>query len=232
MRISAKDLGAITLPLFCPRCFWITRHAARLPFQIFPGIFSSIDSYSKKITWEYHGVHKALVRWLADLGLAGYPVKVPHHTKFKILDPETGVLLTGMPDEILHLPDDSYAILDYKTAKFTGHQDALMPMYEVQLNAYAYIGERLEFNPVSGLFLVYYEPVTDIAAEEIDSLVRDNGFQMHFSGKPLAISKKTDEIPALLRKALAIYELAKPPDGRADCADCQALDDILGMLSP
>jgi hypothetical protein len=30
---------------FCPRCFWISRRA-RLPWQIFPGIFSSIDSYS------------------------------------------------------------------------------------------------------------------------------------------------------------------------------------------
>ena len=34
-------------------------------------------------------------------------------------------------------------------------------MYEVQLNAYAVIGEQKGFAPVSGLALVYTEPVTD-----------------------------------------------------------------------
>jgi hypothetical protein len=44
IRISGKDLGALALPDFCPRCFWIRRHAPQgLPFQVFPGIFSSID---------------------------------------------------------------------------------------------------------------------------------------------------------------------------------------------
>ena len=48
LQISAKDLGALAMKGFCPRCFWIQRRT-RLPWQIFPGIFSSIDSYSKKV---------------------------------------------------------------------------------------------------------------------------------------------------------------------------------------
>ena len=48
LQISGKDLGALPMKGFCPRCFWISRRA-RPPWQIFPGIFSSIDSYSKKV---------------------------------------------------------------------------------------------------------------------------------------------------------------------------------------
>ena len=48
LQISGKDLGALAMRDFCPRCFWIQRRT-KLPWQIFPGIFSSIDSYSKKV---------------------------------------------------------------------------------------------------------------------------------------------------------------------------------------
>ena len=45
LRISAKSLGELALPDFCPRCFWLkTKARGKLPFQIFPGIFSSIDA--------------------------------------------------------------------------------------------------------------------------------------------------------------------------------------------
>jgi len=48
LKISAKNLGATALEDFCPRCYWIKlKMGNRLPFQSFPGIFSSIDSYTK-----------------------------------------------------------------------------------------------------------------------------------------------------------------------------------------
>jgi hypothetical protein len=54
-QISAKNLGSLALQDFCPRCFYLKlKLRFKLPFQIFPGIFSSIDSYSKKITWTYY----------------------------------------------------------------------------------------------------------------------------------------------------------------------------------
>ena len=49
LRISAKNLGVLSLPNFCPRCFWLKTHAKQLPFQIFPGIFSSINAYTKRV---------------------------------------------------------------------------------------------------------------------------------------------------------------------------------------
>ena len=64
--------------------------------------------------------------------------------------------------------DESYFIADHKTARFTNHQDELLPMYEVQLNGYAYIAESIGYSPITGLGLVYYEPFTDITPDLID----------------------------------------------------------------
>ncbi|MEK7873958.1 MAG: hypothetical protein AAB502_08910, partial [Chloroflexota bacterium] len=46
--ISAKNLGGFAGPDACERCLWIGLHG-KLPYQIFPGIFRSIDSYTKKV---------------------------------------------------------------------------------------------------------------------------------------------------------------------------------------
>lgn len=49
IKISAKNLGQVALEDFCPRCYWIKlKTSNKLPYQIFPGIFSSIDAYTKK----------------------------------------------------------------------------------------------------------------------------------------------------------------------------------------
>jgi hypothetical protein len=103
-------------------------------------------------------------------------------------------------------------------------------MYEVQLNAYAYIGERVGFKPISGLGLLYYEPQTGILAEDIDSFILEDGFSMHFSGKLLPIELKPDSIPQLLKRVREIYELSQVPGGAEGCKDCQLLDTLLSVL--
>jgi len=49
LRISAKTLGELAVPGFCPRCFWLKLHAQHLPFQIFPGIFSPIGIFEGRV---------------------------------------------------------------------------------------------------------------------------------------------------------------------------------------
>jgi hypothetical protein len=232
IRISAKSIGELALENFCPRCFWIKLHFNRkMPFSVFPGIFSSIDSYSKKITNMHFNRYTQIPKWFSGFGSLGEPVKVPHHTKFNVLDDKTEILFTGVPDDIFYKPDKSYFIVDYKTAKFTGTQDELLPMYEVQLNAYAYIGERNGFKPVSGLGLLYYEPKTDITEANIDSHILDVGFSMNFSGKLLSIDLNIEKIPFLLKKVREIYEMAKPPDGVEQCKDCRLLELLIEVAS-
>ncbi|MGB7063064.1 MAG: RNA-binding domain-containing protein [Candidatus Zixiibacteriota bacterium] len=224
IRISAKDVGVVALPSFCPRCLWIKMHCNyRLPFQIFPGIFSSIDLYSRRITHVHYEQRNRLPDWIAGVVTEAEPVKVPHYSKFSALDDDTNTLVTGVPDEIFRKADGSYFIVDYKTAKFTATQDALMPLYETQLNVYAYIGERVGFKPVSGLGLIYYEPLTDIDVAQIDSLVLGYGFSMQFSGHVLQLDLRPDRVPTLLKRIREIYDLPQMPEGVEGCRDCQLM---------
>jgi hypothetical protein len=231
LRISAKNMAEVALPDFCPRCFWIRLHCEnKLPYQIFPGIFSSIDSYSKKVTNIYFKQHFQTPSWFAGFGELGRPVKAPHHSKFSLFYAELAILLTGVPDEIFQSPDGSYFIIDYKTAKFTGTQDRLLPMYEAQLNAYAYIGENIGFSPVKGLGLIYYEPITDLTGKSINSFIFDQGFSMHFSAKLLEVKLDPDQVPLWLSKVREIYDLGNTPPGIKGCKNCDLLDRLLKVV--
>ena len=231
-RISAKNLGALALPDFCPRCFWIQTHCGnKLPYQIFPGIFSSIDSYSKRVAHGWFDRHHSAPPWLAGLGeIKGYR-NPPHHTKFNVLIQDVSVLVSGTPDGVFVRADDSFLIIDYKTARFTEYQDELFPMYDAQLNAYAFIGERCGFSPVTGLALIYTEPVTDDRAAASDAHTLSDGFSMDFSAKILHVKIDPEQPPQLCRRAREIYDLEAPPCSRADCENCGLLEGLIQVAS-
>ena len=227
--ISAKDLGAVAMPGFCARCFWIGMHAAGFPYQIFPGIFSSLDSYGKRLVHGWFDRKQGAPPWLAGLGrIKGY-INPPHYSKFGIIDAATNVTLRGTPDGILVMHDGSHVIVDYKTARFTAHQDELFPMYEVQLNAYAVIGAQKGLAPVSGLALVYTEPVTDAEAAGRDANQLPGGFRMEFSAHLRPVDLKPQMIPPLLAKVRKIYDLPRPPRPGKDCQDCRLLQGLIDL---
>lgn len=231
IRISAKNLGELALPGFCPRCFWIKfRLANKLPFQIFPGIFSSIDGYTKNFIHAYFDRNRRPPSWLNSLGDIVRYVEPPHWSKFSYVDPESNVLLLGTPDGVFVRSDNSHIIVDYKTAKYTGTQDSLFSMYEVQLNAYAVIGERRGLNPVTGLALIYMEPLTDSAALEETGNHRSNGFAMGFAANIHPVKLDAARIPILLARARDIYEQPHPPHN-CGCKDCVALENLLAIVS-
>jgi len=177
LRISAKDLGELAKPGFCPRSFWLKRKARPLPFQIFPGIFSSIDAYTKRVV---HGWvdELGLPAWLEGVGeITGYIDPPSYHT-FQMHVKAYDILLTGTADAILELADGSVAIIDYKTAKYTANQDKLLPMYAAQLNGYAMIAEHLGMGDVSELALMDCEPVTDEDTATSEGVCLADGFAM------------------------------------------------------
>ena len=228
IRISAKSLGAVALPDFCRRCFWIRlRVNDKLPFQIFPGIFSSIDSYNKRIVHRWFDRHGGPPPWLAGLGdIVGYR-EPPHFSKFTIVLEEFSLLLTGAPDAVLVRADRSHLIADYKTARYTGAQDRLLPMYEAQLNAYAMIGEECGLKPVSGLALIYMEPVTDDGAADQDESHREDGFVMGFSANIIPVSRDEGKLRPLFTRVRQIHDLATAPVGRSGCKDCGLLHQLI-----
>jgi hypothetical protein len=231
LQISAKPVGELALPDHCNRCIALKlKLKSRLPFQHFPGIFSSIDSVTKNTSEAYCDQAGRLPDWLAELGAVGYR-KPPHWTQFRRLIPEHNVLLTGAPDAILVRPDGSHVIIDYKTARLTAGQDELFPVYEVQLNGYAMIAEVCGFAPISGLALVYMEPTTDPLGGHAQ-LCRPDGFQMGFVARIVNVKLNTAMLDPLLARVRALYDSPELPAGRSGCEDCRRLDALARLALP
>ena len=109
-------------------------------------------------------------------------------------------------------------------------QDALYPMYEAQLNAYAWIGERCGLAPVSGLALLYTEPMTDALSVAEDAHHRQDSFLMGFSAKVVPVTLDVNLLAPLLAKAREIHDLPSSPAARDGCVDCRRLEAILDLL--
>ena len=231
LRISATRLAELAMPGYCARCFWIKlRVPKQLPYQSFPAIFSSIDSYSKRLVHGWFDRTEGPPSWLAPLGeLVGYK-QPPHHSKFKILDEETSILLTGTPDGVFVLADGSHVIVDYKTSRYTPHQSRSLPAYEAQLNAYALIGAQCGINPVAALALVYTEPVTDEVPAVTDMWPESEGFAMGFSANIVHVELKPEMVHPLLVKAKEICDSPVAPSSRRGCRQCGYLNDLLGAV--
>ena len=229
MRISAKNLGLLALPDCCPRCFWMrARLGWKSPWAIMPGIFSSIDCFSKRAILAYFETNGHFPPWIAGRWADVRPLKSPHHSTFCLTDPETGIVLTGVPDLVLSLPNDKLAILDLKTARFSDHQDALLPMYQIQLVGYALIAESLGMGHVEVLGLVYGEPPPNDQNKGLDALVDDKGFSMPFNATAEPIELDRSMIQPLLRKAKTLLEMKNPPEGQEGCENCRLVDELIG----
>ena len=230
MRISAKNLGILALPDCCPRCFWMrARLGWKSPWSIMPGIFSSIDGFSKRAILAYFETNGHFPPWIAGRWADVRPLESLHHSTFRLTDPETGIVLTGVPDLMLGLPRRRLAILDLKTARYSKHQDFLLPMYEVQLNGYAFIAESLGMGTVEALGLVYGEPPANDADDGLDALVDDQGFSMPFKTTAEPIELDRALIPPLLRRAKEILGLETAPHGREGCKDCRLVEEMAGI---
>jgi len=229
-KISAKALGELAMPNFCPRCFWIKSNT-KLPYQIFPAIFSSIDIYTKNIIHNYFDTYGCCPKWLNEIGnVIGYK-KAPHSSRFYIIDKDTDIILNGIPDDIFELADGTFAIIDYKTAKFTGAQDSLFPIYNIQLNGYSLIGANNGFKPISKLALVYMEPVALKDIEHENKHHREDGFFMTFAAKILNVAQNADLIKPLLYKAKEIFEMSTAPNSTSGCENCRRLEDIVNHVT-
>ncbi|MCH9018326.1 MAG: PD-(D/E)XK nuclease family protein [Chloroflexi bacterium] len=229
--ISATELGTYARARFCPRCAWVRLHVKNLPYQSFPGIFSSIDRYNKLIVHNHFDREGHAPPWLAELGEAGGYIDPPHWSRFKTLDEETGITLRGEADGIFKLAGGSYVIVDYKTSRYNPDRPGMFSNYEVQLNAYALIAERQGLSPVSKLALVYMEPATDKETAKEPGLVDDRGFTMGFQAKVVPVElRQATLLPPLLRKARSIWDMDTPPKGAKDCKDCAAVDGLLERL--
>lgn len=207
-------------------------HARTLPWQGFPGIFSSIDLYTKQVVVEHLDREGSLPAWMQGVGETAEHVDPPHWSKFKATDEATGVTLRGEADAIFLLADGTCAIVDYKTSRHNPDNRSQHRVYRAQLNAYAWIAERLDFPPVSRLALVYMEPATDSEANDTAGAVNDKGFVLGFRPRVVDVSLEPDRlVPPLLRQAARIHASCVAPEPRNGCRDCAALAGLIAKLA-
>jgi hypothetical protein len=231
MKISAKLLGEMAMAEFCPKCFWLRLHCRNLPYQKFAGISMIIDSYTKKIIREHYAQYGVLPNWFNCFGENLKPVPVLHHSKFFWIDPDTGIQISGVPDEILK-SSDGYCIIDYKTARWTERQNDLLPLYQTQVNAYARIAEACGYSPVIKLGLLYFEPQTITELDDgLDTALIVDGFGMQFSPRYLEVECQPQKIlPPLLLQAKRLLDLQKPPPSIEGCKDCLLMKQVIDRL--
>ena len=141
-------------------------------------------------------------------------------------DPATGIVLTGVPDLMLGLPHRRLVILDLKTARYSKHQDFLLPMYQVQLVGYALIAESLGMGTVEALGLVYGEPPDNDDNRGLDALVDDKGFSMPFKATAEPIELNRALIQPLLRRTKEILEMENPPESKEGCKECKMVEEM------
>ena len=236
LTISATELGSHAGFRFCPCCAWIRMHVRPLPWQGFPGIFSSIDRYTKQVVVGHLQREGLLPPWIApafytDGGEVVEHLDPPHWSRFKATDETTGVTVRGEADAVFRLADGSCAIVDYKTSRYNPDNRSQHRAYRAQLNAYAWVAQRLDFPPVSRLALAYMEPATDSAAVDSGGSVDDAGFVLGFRPRLVEVELNPQRlIPPLLRQAARIHALTEPPQARESCRDCAALEGLLATL--
>jgi hypothetical protein len=133
------------------------------------------------------------------------------------------VVVRGEADGIYKLENGKLVIVDFKTAFERGIDDPLLPIYMVQLNAYAMLAEAAGLPTVEKLALVYCEPLTGPAACRLKENGRDDGFAMSLRSRILEIPLEKSAVTDAAETAWDVYSQPTAPNGRDGCKDCKAL---------
>jgi hypothetical protein len=229
LKISAKDLGQLELENYCPRCMSIKMAVdRRLPYQTFPGIFSSLDALNKKMVESYFDSFGC-----APPCFEGIPDSVGYEKAemTEVQDTTTGIHVKGEPDGVFKLSDGGIAIVDYKTARYTKGQDHLLPMYNVQLNVYNYLRVESGKSAANHLFLIYLEPMTHREDGAYHEYLSDEGYHLDFNAKVVELElRDEDYVPSLLTRLKKLCLLKTAPASAEGCKECKLLDLLVGVV--
>ena len=221
--VSATRLAKLAKDNACDRCFWLDANV-KLPYQRFPGVFSTLDRAGKEAVNRWVEVRNLPPPWLLSLGAIKRFLKPPHYSKFFFTHGD--LLVRGEADLIALFEDDSLLIGDLKTASYTEKQEELLPMYGAQLGCYALAAEATKMGTVSKLGLIYCQPIS----KGIDAdVLRTDGYATRFDALAMGVNRNDQRIYDLCDRAYNI--LAGPvPSPSMDCEDCPKLDHIIHLI--
>ena len=198
----------------CKRCFYLkVVNNIRRPKSPMPRIFTTIDAAMKEryggrrtnedMPFLPAGVIDSSVSWVQSR-----PLPVPQHN--------STVTLRGKLDTLVRFDDQTYGVIDFKTA---GVRDRHVSLYSRQLHSYALALENaapgeLSLAPVTKLWLVAFEPNSFSGGTDSDGC--------------LAGPVEWKEVPrddyaflAFLEDVADLLELPKPPAAPSSCEWCQ-----------
>ena len=207
-------------------------HIKDLPYQSFPGIFSAIDTFTKKVITSQFNQHGCLPPWMEEIGDVTRCINPPGWRKFYREDEHSGVTVRGEADAIFQLAGDSYLIADYKTSRYNPERFYALRSYEIQLNAYAWIAESAGFSPVNRLALVFMEPISDIKHAKSPNSIVGGGIQLRFNARIVPVKRRPESIiPPILEKVRSVADMSMPPAPRSGCRDCNQFDTMVVKMA-
>ena len=105
-------------------------------------------------------------------------------------------------------------------------------MYNVQVNAYAYLLKELEGKTVSKAGLAYFEGDTGQLGCVPHETVTDTGHNLPFKVTLEMLKLNPDRIvQKLLDKVDEIYSMDEPPAPKANCPNCVRLADYVQLVT-
>ncbi len=229
---AAKDqvtLSRSQLDLFteCPRCFWLqNRHGVKQP-KSFPFALNNAMDLLLKAEFDEYRAAGRLHPVLAEHGVQGKLFEDTEtlnewRNNFRGLrwkDPKTGHTLFGAVDDLLEFPDDSLAVVDYKSS---GAKEATVyPSYQLQMDVYTYLLQRMGYRTAPKAYFAFF------------MVVKDAGFKgrLPFRGQILEVSPQPDHVHELFKKAVALAQSDAKPASGSECGLCRWDHEADGIIA-
>ncbi len=196
----------------CPRCFWLEKHEGiRQPEGIVSRLANRFDVVIKRY-FDLYRPNGELPPMIA--GQVEGKLQHPFQEKYwHNLDERYGFY--GKLDECLVTGDGKYTPVDHKTASSDPNERELIPAYQFQLDAYAFLLDQ-NGHKTSGLgHLIYFFP--------------RHGDQLHH-GFPMQVTIKTlttdpGRVLPSIKQAINVLEGPLPPQN-PDCVFCQYVERV------
>lgn len=226
IKAGVKTVAALAMPGQCRRCYWVKiQMNNKKPFDIFPKILNSMDTYQKRLMTEYAKQKDAFPPWCGDMGdIAPYVNWIPKE-RSTWYDEASDIQLTGYPDCVLGNPR-SMIVIDFKSAYFDHGQQAILPLYAAQVNGYADIIEWHGTGKVNMLQLIYMQPVIDLQGNDYLTRQKWSGYYLAFKPNPVPIAREEGLTLRLLAEFRSLADMPHPPKGNPECKDCALLDQM------
>jgi len=205
--------NSLNLFLECSHCFWLEKNLnIKRPPSYQYALNTAVDALLKEEfdTYRY--------KKLAPPLLEDNNIKAHLFSNQKLLnqwrnnlagiryyDADLKVTLFGALDDVLEFSNGQLAPLDYKS---TGNSTAkIYDRFQLQMDVYTYLLEKNGFKTPKKAYLAFY--VIDKRRGFIDRLP--------FRKEILEIETSPDDIPGILKEAVAVLREPKPPEHSRDC---------------